>query len=127
MGVDTDITVEANWGGPTIEDTIRNAALHMAEQGQREDDFVRIHMVHATKGKSIRASPISGLFEQGKVLMRPGLAALTGEMLNFTHGWDRARDGSPNRLDAMVWAHEPLAENQDDHDRLKERAGTTAV
>ena len=73
------------------------------------------------KESQIRASPISGLFEQGKVLMRPGLAALTAEMLNFTHGWDRARDGSPNRLDAMVWAHEPLAENQDDHHRLRGR------
>ena len=61
-------------------------------------------MVTASKGKEIRASPISGLYEQGKVLHRPGLAALEAEMLNFTIGWDRARDGSPNRLDAMVWA-----------------------
>ena len=104
LGFETDLTVEANWGGTTVEDTLRNAALYMAERGEREDAYVRIHMVHATKGKSIRASPISGLFEQGKVFMRPGLAALTAEMLNFTHGWDRARDGSPNRLDAMVWA-----------------------
>ena len=75
LDIETDITVEANWGDPTVEDTIRNAALHMAEQGKREDAYVRIQMVTSTKGKQICASPISGLYEQGKILHRPGLAA----------------------------------------------------
>jgi len=104
LGIDTDISIETNWGGDSVAETLRGAALHMAAQGEREDSFVRIHTVHATKGKQIRAAPISGLFEQGKVLLRPGLNALVAELLNFSYGWNRQRDGSPNRLDAMVWA-----------------------
>jgi phage terminase large subunit-like protein len=32
-----------------------------------------------------------------------GLDQLEGEMMAFSREWDRAVDGSPNRLDAMVW------------------------
>jgi phage terminase large subunit-like protein len=44
------------------------------------------------------------LFEQGKVLLRPGLSQLKAELLNFTTYWDRKQDASPNRMDAMVWS-----------------------
>jgi phage terminase large subunit-like protein len=52
----------------------------------------------------LRAEPVSLLFEQGKVLMRPGMEALELEMLQFSREWDRTIHGSPNRLDAMVWS-----------------------
>ena len=68
LGFETDITVEANWGGPTVEDTLRNAALHMAERGEREDAYVAFTWFTRRKESQICASPISGLFEQGKVL-----------------------------------------------------------
>jgi phage terminase large subunit-like protein len=29
---------------------------------------------------------------------------LEAELLSFSRDWDRATDGSPNRLDAAVWA-----------------------
>ena len=34
---------------------------------------------------------------------RLGLDQLESEMMAFSREWDRAVDGSPNRLDAMVW------------------------
>jgi phage terminase large subunit-like protein len=57
-----------------------------------------------TGGKAVRAEPISALFEQGKVLLRPSLSQLKAELLNFTTYWDRKQDASPNRMDAMVWS-----------------------
>jgi len=39
---------------------------------------------------------------------RPGLQALESELLSFSDDWDRGRDGSPNHLDAAVWALERL-------------------
>jgi phage terminase large subunit-like protein len=41
--------------------------------------------------------------EKQRVLHRRGLDQLEGEMMAFSREWDRAVDGSPNRLDAMVW------------------------
>jgi phage terminase large subunit-like protein len=35
--------------------------------------------------------------------MRRGLDQLEGEMMSLSREWDRAVDGSSNRLDAMVW------------------------
>jgi phage terminase large subunit-like protein len=37
------------------------------------------------------------------VLHRRGLDQLEAEMMAFSREWDRAVDGSPNRLDAMIW------------------------
>src|SRR5262249_6755384 len=56
-----------------------------------------------SRGKAMRAEPISLLYEKGRVLHRHGLDQLEGEMMAFSREWDRAVDGSPNRLDAMIW------------------------
>jgi phage terminase large subunit-like protein len=99
-----DLVVETNFGGDMVIDTIKQTAIRMHEQDKRPDPFIRVKTVVAHRGKAVRAEPISALYEQGKVLHRPGLAPLQAEMLNFTTNWNRERDGSPNRLDAMVWA-----------------------
>jgi len=52
----------------------------------------------------MRAEPISLLYEKQKVLHRRGLDLPEAELLAFSRNWDRAVDGSPNRLDAAVWA-----------------------
>jgi phage terminase large subunit-like protein len=49
------------------------------------------------------AEPISLLYEKNRVLHRRGLDQLEMEMMSFSREWDRAVDGSPNRLDAMTW------------------------
>jgi phage terminase large subunit-like protein len=60
-------------------------------------------MVHATRGKWVRAEPVAALYAQGKVAHAAGLTALEDEMCAF--GADGMSDGhSPDRVDALVWA-----------------------
>ena len=61
------------------------------------------HLSPAFLHKILRAEPISLLYEKQRVLHRRGLDQLEGEMMAFSREWDRAVDGSPNRLDAMIW------------------------
>ena len=64
-----------------------------------------VTIVHASRGKAIRAEPISALYEQGKVHHVGGFLQLEDQMCAFTPDFDRATAGySPDRLDAMVWA-----------------------
>ena len=88
LDIETQIVCESNYGGPLSEDNIRDTARLMAEQGRRADDFIRIRMVTASKGKTVRIGPISGLYEQGRVLHRPGLSKLEAEELKFTPDWN---------------------------------------
>ena len=68
-----------------------------------------VTLVTASRGKVLRAEPVSALYEQGRishVAPRGGdnpLAELEDEMRQATaSGYVGAR--SPNRLDALVWA-----------------------
>ena len=64
---------------------------------------VPVRMVHATRGKWVRAEPVAALYAQGRVHHAPGLTALEDEMCSF--GADGMSDGhSPDRVDALVWA-----------------------
>lgn len=88
---EADLVVgEVNNGGDLVEANLRasgNANLNYKA-------------VHATRGKVIRAEPISGLYEQGKVHHVGTLAKLEDELTQ----WDPlAGMKSPNRLDAVVW------------------------
>jgi phage terminase large subunit-like protein len=96
------IVAESNFGGDTVEHVIRSV-----------DRDVSFKMVHASKGKHIRAEPIAALYEQGKVkhLKNKDLEKLEDQMLEMTHnGW--AGKGSPDRLDALVWALTELSAKQ---------------
>jgi phage terminase large subunit-like protein len=97
-----DVVVERNFGGDMAIDVIQHAA-DRAMQAGRANNMIRIHEVHASRGKAMRAEPISLLYEKGRVLHRSGLDNLEAEMMAFSRDWDRVADGSPNRLDAAVW------------------------
>ena len=59
--------------------------------------------VHASRGKAARAEPVAALYEQGRVAHARGLGALEDQMGKMTaQGWQGT--GSPDRLDALVWA-----------------------
>lgn len=59
--------------------------------------------VQASRGKIVRAEPVSALFEAGKVRFAGFFRELEDELAAFTtHGYMGER--SPNRADAMVWA-----------------------
>jgi phage terminase large subunit-like protein len=98
-----DVVVEVNFGGQMAEDVVKQAADRAFEQGRRPTNMIRVKAVSASRGKAMRAEPISLLYEKGRVQHAPGLDQLEGEMLAFSREWDRDKDGSPNRLDACVW------------------------
>ena len=98
-----DIVVEVNFGGDMATEVIKQAAERIHQRGERDRNMIRIKEVSASRGKVMRAEPISLLYEKGRVLHRRGLDQLESEMMAFSREWDRAVDGSPNRLDAAVW------------------------
>jgi phage terminase large subunit-like protein len=98
-----DIVVEVNFGGDMATEVVKQAAERVHQRGERDSSMIKIKEVTASRGKAMRAEPISLLYEKGRVLHRRGLDQLEGEMMAFSREWDRAVDGSPNRLDAMVW------------------------
>lgn len=87
------IAAERNYGGAMVESVIRTANPNVA-----------VKLVNATRGKVVRAEPIAALYEQGRVShVGEGLEALEDEMVSMT-GDGFLGEGSPNRVDAAVWA-----------------------
>lgn len=89
---------EANNGGDLVEAVIRNVA------GARRIAYTK---VHASRGKAVRAEPVSALYEQGRVHHVGSFPSLEDQMCSFVPG---AMDKSPDRADALVWAMTELAE-----------------
>lgn len=86
------IVAEVNQGGDMVREMLKIAGLQ-----------TRLIMVHASKGKRLRAEPVLGLYEQGRVHHLGAFPMLEDEMCSF--GSDAfAGTRSPDRLDAMVWA-----------------------
>lgn len=86
------IVAEANQGGDMVRQVL-NAVL----------PDVPVKLVRATRGKYVRAEPVSALYEQGRVRHAGVLPDLEDQMTSFTSV--RAGDGrSPDRVDALVWA-----------------------
>lgn len=84
------IVAERNQGGDMVRHTI-----------ETEDPTVPLRLVHASRGKFARAEPVSALYEQGRVKHLPGLDELEQQMVT----WEPLGSiGSPDRLDACVWA-----------------------
>jgi len=86
------IVAETNQGGDMVENTIRTI-----------DENVSYSAVHASRGKFIRAEPIAALYEQSRVHHVGNFPELEDQMLSFTADIDRAKLGSPDRVDALVW------------------------
>lgn len=84
------IVAEANNGGEMVRAVLQAAA----------PEFI-VRLVRASEGKRARAEPIAALYAQGRVRHAAAFPALEDEMCAF--GADDFR-GSPDRLDALVWA-----------------------
>lgn len=91
------IVAEVNNGGDLVEATLRTV--------RRNIPYTKLH---ATRGKRVRAEPIAALYEQGKVHHYGDLAALEDQMTAFVPD---GMDGSPDRVDALVWALTELQDN----------------
>ena len=95
------IVAEVNNGGDMVEATLRSV----------ESD-APFRALRASRGKAIRAEPVAALYEQGRVHHVGCLPALEDQLCAFTADFDRAA-GSPDRLDALVWAVTDLMANRD--------------
>jgi phage terminase large subunit-like protein len=87
------IVAEVNNGGEMVENTLRMI-----------DPNIPYTVVHASRGKYVRAEPVAALYEQGKVHHVGNFALLEDQMTTFLPDIDRSKTGSPDRLDALVWA-----------------------
>lgn len=97
------IVGEGNFGGDMVRSTIHAV-----------NSSVKFKRVTATRGKVVRAEPVSALYEMKKFHHVGNFPKLEDELILFTtNGYKGER--SPNRADALVWAaHELLLENPDD-------------
>lgn len=102
------IIAEKNNGGEMIESVIKAI-----------DRNVPVKLVHASRGKHVRAEPISALYEQGRVHHVGQFIELEDQMCTFSPDIDRNVQGSPDRMDALVWACSEL------FDKMTSRARRT--
>lgn len=86
------IVVEVNQGGDMVKHTIRSV-----------DQNANVVEVRATRGKHVRAEPIASLYEQGRVIHVGQFPQLEEQMCMMTSSGYKG-EGSPDRLDAAVWA-----------------------
>jgi phage terminase large subunit-like protein len=90
------IVVETNQGGLMVSQVLRTVRPNLP-----------IKEVHASKGKRVRAEPISALYEQGRIHHLGTFDELENQLTTWTPD-----DGvSPDRLDAMVWAFTELIQH----------------
>jgi phage terminase large subunit-like protein len=86
------VVAEVNQGGDLVTEVLAQL-----------DPGVPVKKVHASKGKVARAEPVAALYEQGRVRHVRGLGRLEEQMgLMARDGY--AGRGSPDRVDALVWA-----------------------
>ncbi|HRO11722.1 MAG TPA: terminase family protein [Amaricoccus sp.] len=86
------LVAEVNQGGQMIETLVRQI-----------DPMVSFRAVVATRGKGLRAEPVAALYEQGRIRHARVFPELEAQMAAMTVGGYAGR-GSPDRLDALVWA-----------------------
>jgi predicted phage terminase large subunit-like protein len=86
------VVAEINFGGAMVRNVIHSARPRTP-----------FRAVIASRGKTVRAEPISALMETGKVRLVGYFRDLEEELCGFTtQGY--MGEHSPNRADAMIWA-----------------------
>jgi len=88
------VVAEKNFGGDMVESTLKNSNQQM-----------NVKLITSSRGKIVRAEPISALYEQGKVFHRVPFLALEDEYCMYTSD----SDFSPNRLDSAVFSLQELS------------------
>jgi len=86
------VVAEVNQGGELVETLIRSI-----------DPLVPYRAVRASRSKQARAEPVAALYEQGRVGHLRGLGPLEDQLCKMTAQGYTGK-GSPDRLDALVWA-----------------------
>lgn len=86
------MVAEVNQGGELVADMLRQV-----------DPLIPLKCVHASKGKTARAEPVAALYEQGRIAHVKGLQRLEEQMMQMGRSGFVGK-GSPDRVDALVWA-----------------------
>lgn len=87
-----EIVVERNFGGDMAASTIQDAL-------DAEGALIPVKMVTASRGKRVRAEPVSAFSARGRWHMVGRFPELEDQLCT----WTPESDYSPDRLDAMVW------------------------
>jgi len=82
---------EVNFGGDLVESNLRSVNRDISYES-----------VRASRGKAVRAEPVSALYEQGRVHHVGVFGKLEDQMTDWNPN-DASAD-SPDRVDALVWA-----------------------
>lgn len=99
------IVAERNFGGAMVEHVVRTS-----------DRSVAYRDVTASRGKIVRAEPIAALYEQGRVKHVGAFSELEDQLCKFTATGYLGK-GSPDRVDALVWALTDLTLGQQNTSR----------
>jgi len=91
------VVAEVNNGGEMVKHVI-----------QSEDAGVPVRMVHASRGKKVRAEPVAAKYEQNRVFHIRPYPQLEGQMTSWQPNASKrenpGENASPDRVDALVWA-----------------------
>ena len=101
------VVAEVNQGGEMVEALIRQVDPEVAYSG-----------VSATRGKHLRAEPVAMAYERGLVRHVGSFPMLEDQMCAFGPKRD-PREGSPDRVDALVWAVTELRKGEDARPRVR--------
>ncbi|MDG1419264.1 MAG: terminase family protein [Maricaulis sp.] len=101
------VIAEANQGGEMVRSVLMAA-----------DAGLPIRLVHATRGKHVRAEPIAALYAAGRVRHADRFEALEDQMCAF--GAPDGPRSSPDRVDALVWAITDLLMGRGGAPRLRQ-------
>ena len=88
------------WNADRVVAEVNNGGDMVLMVLRQVDRNIPLKKVTATRGKKVRAEPISALYEQGRVHHVGGFNTLEDQMVM----WTPDSNESPDRLDALVWA-----------------------
>ena len=102
------VAIEAyhNWKADRIIAETNNGGDMVGILMQTIDPTITVTKVNATRGKRVRAEPISALYEQNRVHHVGAFPQLEDQMVTWTPDVSK----SPDRMDALVWAITELNE-----------------
>lgn len=88
------VVAEKNQGGDMVEHVLRTAERRLP-----------VKLVHASRGKAVRAEPVLFCYQRGEVAHLRGLAELEDQLCGLRAAGGYEGPGrSPDRADACVWA-----------------------
>nr|WP_245815130.1 terminase family protein [Shimia gijangensis] len=104
------VTAMETWGADRLVAEVNQGGDMVAEVVRQVDPLVPYKAVRAARAKSARAEPVAALYEQGRVRHVGQFGELEDQMCRMSlRGYQGS--GSPDRLDALVWAlHELVIE-----------------